>query len=278
MSTNIQFEDIPKALPPLPEGSASLQKRYSADYTLKSSSLENQKVGLKPRNNSEMYIKPDPFGTSATPKRRPSSLDLLSGNGNMIGKMSFQFKNNHQHALRLAVDHKLRDVCTQDYLSSRALHMRDKDQIASYHSAADLTANIDLLKKKKSTSFIRSSASSFSLIPKRTSDSRQTKLSECDAQSIESSTSSVVEKQNGKIISSNSILRKLSLSTRNQSYSDIHTDETKHTHQVNRKPSQRKIVNKVLRRITSLRQRTSPCEDNSLPKVKTGLLFLDSFL
>lgn len=204
-STSIQFEDIinmarpahlQQQIPPLlpimtKSNDVNHQKRYSADYSSSyynnNNKNNNSGFALKTRNNSEMYIKPDAFGG----KRRPSSLDLLSAannTSNMIGKMSFQFKNNHQNALRVTVDHKLRDVCTQEYLSSRAWHMRDRDH--NFQSSMDLTLvtadsnnscnlpiisnNSDLLKKRKSSSFIRSSASSFSLIiPKRTSDSRQ---------------------------------------------------------------------------------------------------------
>ncbi|CAO3636989.1 unnamed protein product [Mucor fragilis] len=227
-STSIQFEDIMRMTqptvnlcPPLPSSPAAaaappplspiitnanqnagkLKKRYSADYSYHHPS-SNSGFALKPRNNSEMYIKPDAFGG----KRRPSSLDLLSATNNtsMIGKMSFQFKSNHQHALRVTVDHKLRDVCTQEYLSSRAWHMRDREHNASFQSSLDLLSlstttdsNLNspvignnhptneslLLKKRKSSSFIRSSASSFSLmIPKRTSDSRQSNHSRLQQQ------------------------------------------------------------------------------------------------
>jgi hypothetical protein len=219
-STSIQFEDIMKInlqQHPLPKESTSvtLKKRYSADYS-----------SLKTRNNSEMYIRLDSFGS----KRRPSSLDLLSAannTSNMIGKMSLQFKNNHQNALRVAVDHKLRDVCTQEYLSSRAWHMRDRDQVGYYQSVETLTSssstmfnlagvssgaagsgggntsNNDPLKKRKSNSFIRSSASSFSIIiPKRSSESKQYNVrlqqqqhhSEYDLQSNTSSCSSSIDR------------------------------------------------------------------------------------
>ncbi|GAN04811.1 phosphatidylinositol 3,4,5-trisphosphate-dependent Rac exchanger 1 protein-like [Mucor ambiguus] len=233
-STSIQFEDImrmtqpsittvePPPPPPPPllpiitnanhqdsNNSSILKKRYSADYSYHHPS-PNSGFALKPRNNSEMYIKPDAFGG----KRRPSSLDLLSfsatttSNTSMIGKMSFQFKSNHQNALRVTVDHKLRDVCTQEYLRSRAWHMRDREHNASLQSSIDLLSlsttadshlnspvignansnnNDLLLKKRKSSSFIRSSASSFSLmIPKRTSESRQSNSSRLQQQQIPS--------------------------------------------------------------------------------------------
>ncbi|CAO0801419.1 unnamed protein product [Mucor circinelloides] len=205
-STSIQFEDImkmtqPTAEPPalpLVHHDAKLKKRYSADYLYHHPA---NGFALKPRNNSEMYIKPDAFGGNKP--ARPNSLDLLSvtnNNTSMIGKMSFQFKNNHQNALRVTVDHKLRDVCTQEYLSSRAWHMRDREHNASFQSSIDLLSlstttdsnlnspiisnnNNDLLKKRKSSSFIRSSASSFSLmIPKRNSDSRQSNNSKLQQQ------------------------------------------------------------------------------------------------
>ncbi|KAI9276551.1 Dbl homology domain-containing protein [Sporodiniella umbellata] len=127
-----------------------LVKRYSADYATR------KKTELKPRNNSETYVKPDPF--PGMPRRRPSSLDLLAEN--MFGKMSSQLKNNHQHALRLNVDHKLRDVCTQDYLSSRAWYMRN-----TYSPTESISS--DSLKKKKSVAAIRHSVSSFSIVNRR---------------------------------------------------------------------------------------------------------------
>lgn len=127
-----------------------LVKRYSADYATR------KKTELKPRNNSETYAKPDLF--PGMPRRRPSSLDLLAEN--MFGKMSSQLKNNHQQALRLNVDHKLRDVCTQEYLSSRAWYMR-------YTYSPSQEGTVDGLKKKKSTSLIRHSVSNFSIIHRR---------------------------------------------------------------------------------------------------------------
>lgn len=122
----------------------NLVKRYSADYATR------KKTEINPRNHhSETYVKPD----FSTPKRRPSSLDLLSDTG-VIGKMSIQFKNNHQNAMRHNVDHKLRDVCSQEYLSSRAWYMRDTFEIS--HP----------VEKKKSV--LRNSVSNLSLMmPKR---------------------------------------------------------------------------------------------------------------
>lgn len=230
-STSIQFEGIMKIKmqqPPLPKALTSttgvtLKKRYSADYSTFANRRPESSFNLKPRNNSEMYIRPDSFGS----RRRPSSLDLLSAannTSNMIGKMSLQFKSNHQNALRVAVDHKLRDVCTQEFLSSRAWHMRDRDQVGYYQSVDTLTSSSstmfnlasassssgvggtsnssDPLKKRKSNSFIRSSASSFSIIiPKRSSESKQSNArlqqqhhSEYDLQSNTSSCSSSIDR------------------------------------------------------------------------------------
>ncbi|KAG0187536.1 hypothetical protein DFQ28_006228 [Apophysomyces sp. BC1034] len=166
---------------------APVKKHYSVDYV-----KSNKKDGLrKSRNNSETYLKPSADSIGQT-RRRPNSLDLLStatatgSSGNMIGKMSFQFKSNHYHALRMAADHKLHDVCTQDYLSSRAWYMRDKDNSIT-------SPQVDL-RKRKSAPFMRSSASSFSVISlRRTSDAGQMRHArpEYDVQSTVSSASSM---------------------------------------------------------------------------------------
>ncbi|KAI9488984.1 hypothetical protein BDB00DRAFT_845631 [Zychaea mexicana] len=143
--------------PSSPPKPAPLQKRYSADYP-----ASRRKELLKSRTNSEIS------------RKRPGSLDLLSSTPNatahstpgvpmmaatpstptnMIGKMSMQIKSNHQNALRVAVDHKLHAVCTQDYLSSRATwYLRDREN------------NVVDLRKRKSMPFMRSSASSFSIM------------------------------------------------------------------------------------------------------------------
>ncbi|KAI9015809.1 hypothetical protein CLU79DRAFT_333252 [Phycomyces nitens] len=109
---------------------------------------------------------PDLLEGYGTPHRRPSSIDLLmtanNTTANMIGKMSSQLKNNHKHAIQMAVDHKLRDVCTQDYLSSRAWHMRDKEllllsQPTNYVPHSNY-------RKRKSTPFLRPPPSNGSLL------------------------------------------------------------------------------------------------------------------
>ncbi|KAI9482949.1 MAG: hypothetical protein EXX96DRAFT_478411 [Benjaminiella poitrasii] len=201
--------------PPLAKRASiySLTQRYSVDYTaLLNRDNNDRRMRLKPRNNSEMYIKPELIGLGLN-RRRPSSLDLFSsanGTSSMIGKMSLQLKNNHQNALRVTVDHKLRDVCTQEYLSSRAWYIRDRDQHNSspFHAPTSIqnsnstsltgsASHNDLLKKRKSSSFIRTSASSFSvMIPKRTSDTKQlsARTPEYDHHSVDSSCSSSMDR------------------------------------------------------------------------------------
>ncbi|KAL9548225.1 hypothetical protein MBANPS3_005787 [Mucor bainieri] len=325
-STSIQFEDIIRmthsstataesSLPPSPpppllmpivtstNNNSKLKKRYSADYSYHHPS-PNSGFALKPRNNSEMYIKPDAFGG----KRRPSSMDLLSsstsitaGNTSMIGKMSFQFKNNHQNALRVTVDHKLRDVCTQEYLSSRAWHMRDREHNASFQSSIDLLSlstatdsnlnspvignysNDLLLKKRKSSSFIRSSASSFSLmIPKRTSESRQSNNSKLQQQTpsedVQSNHSSSCASSMDRCISpmthksstsrrpsqSSQLLRHMSQnrgcfseSPHSFESSEYSFATSHHQKRLERSPSRKSIfVGKVLRRIASLHHKS----------------------
>ncbi|KAG2237990.1 hypothetical protein INT48_002552, partial [Thamnidium elegans] len=274
-STSIQFDDMIKLHPPAIKAT-SLKKRYSVDYP-------------KSRNNSEIYIKPDSFGSGLT-RKRPSSLDLLSAannTSNMIGKMSLQLKSNHQNALRLTVDHKLRDVCTQDYLSSRAWYIRDRDSSPTsyYQSPTELSNSsnftsmshsnsADLLKKRKSTSFIRSSASSFSvIIPKRSDKAKQ---QEYEVQSNTSSCSSSVDKSQLHLPSSrrpsqsSQLLRRISQS-RGISESPISLDNTSSVSSFNvdkkieRCSSKKKLfVGKVLRRIASLHQKPpSPTSTNS---------------
>lgn len=108
---------------PPPAPSPALKKRYSADYPVIAS-------------------------PTAEPRKRPGSLDLLTGNSNMIGKI----RSSHQNALRMAVDHRIQEVCTLDYLSARTTHVRLN------------------LGKRKSAPFIHSPASSVSqLSPRLTS-------------------------------------------------------------------------------------------------------------
>ncbi|ORZ00570.1 hypothetical protein BCR43DRAFT_146463 [Syncephalastrum racemosum] len=108
---------------PPPASPPALKKRYSADY-------------------------PAIASPTAEPRKRPGSLDLLSGNSNMIGKI----RSSHQNALRMAVDHRIQDVCSLDYLSARTTHIRLN------------------LGKRKSAPFIHSPASSVSqLSPRLTS-------------------------------------------------------------------------------------------------------------
>ncbi|KAF7732735.1 hypothetical protein EC973_000006 [Apophysomyces ossiformis] len=187
----------PPASKPKNTRPAAVKKRYSVD----SAKSSKKDILRKSRNHSETYLKPSTLEAIGQTRRRPNSLDLLatsamtnssgsgsSNTGNMIGKMSFQIKNNHHHTLRMAADHKLRDVCTQDYLSSRAWYMREKD-IANNNNSPQVD-----LRKRKSAPFMRSSASSFSVISlRRTSDAGQLRQGrvECDVQSTVSSASSV---------------------------------------------------------------------------------------
>lgn len=295
-STSIQFSDTIKLYPPVTSKSStsSLKKTYSADYSKSS------------RNNSDIYIKPESFGSGLN-RKRPSSLDLLSAannTSNMIGKMSLQLKSNHQNALRLTVDHKLRDVCTQDYLSSRAWYIRDRDSPANsyYQSSPSDMSNtssfnfssishsnsVDLLKKRKSTSFIRSSASSFSIIiPKRSDKPKQQQQQhEYELYSTTSSCSSSVDKSQLQFVSSrrpshsSQLLRKLSQS-RGIPESPISLDNVSNVSSFNgdkkigRCPSKRKLfVGKVLRRIASLHQKSpSPTSTHSSFAVDEVILY-----
>ncbi|SAM09287.1 hypothetical protein [Absidia glauca] len=63
-----------------------------------------------------------PTNITSTP-RRHSSLDLFSMATQNLNRVSLHFKTQHRNALRDAVDQRIRDVCTRDYLSSRARHL-----------------------------------------------------------------------------------------------------------------------------------------------------------
>jgi hypothetical protein len=227
----------------------------------------------------------------------------------MIGKMSSQFKSNHQHALRVTVDHKLRDVCTQEYLSSRAWHMRDRDASVSY-SPIDInipnhpfsttttptttTSNNDLIKKRKSTSFIRSSASSFSIIiPKRQQQQSELKNkhpSEYELNSNVSSISSVdptATTTSRRPSQSSQLFRKMSTSNHILSESPVSFDysSTSSFHNeskraMERSPSKRQIfVGKILRRISSFHQKSPSSSSPSIhfQEVKYNIFFSSFF-
>ncbi|ORZ13152.1 hypothetical protein BCR42DRAFT_453182 [Absidia repens] len=57
------------------------------------------------------------------PPRRHSSLDLFTMASHNLTRVSLHFKSHHRNAMRDAVDQRIRDVCTRDYLSSRARHI-----------------------------------------------------------------------------------------------------------------------------------------------------------
>lgn len=251
ISTHIQLEQQETVKPALPSSSSSLVKRYSADYATRKKSTE-----LKPRNNSETYVKRDSF--SGLPRRRPSSsLDLLSDTSNMIGKMSTQFKNNHQNAMRLNVDHKLHDVCTQEYLASRAWHKAYYcSEPGSQHSTSPVSpqAATETLKKRKSTSLLRNSVSNLSLIIPR----RNTFMGEAGGKpQVEFDTISTADTWS-HVTSS----RKSSMQSQGQRDSldctftvppSSMTDSSKSV-KTSFKKKKRALAEKVLRHITSIRQ------------------------
>ncbi|KAI8085020.1 Dbl homology domain-containing protein, partial [Halteromyces radiatus] len=104
---NIHYSPAPTAL----------FKRHSADFSPRTKKREQ----LKARIHSEVYVGKLELSDPSKLQHRPGSMDVMSTSSsqlslNMIGKI----KSNHQHALRIGSDHKLRDVCTQDYLASRS--------------------------------------------------------------------------------------------------------------------------------------------------------------
>lgn len=154
VSTSIQLLEQTRGaddelMTPLPR-TTKLKKRHSADYPTRRK--DEHPPMIKTRNHSESYI--------TTGRKRPGSMDMLSSSTSsssspsMIGKI----KSNHQNALRIAVDHKLHDVCTQDYLSTR------------------FNLNDSMRKRKSMPSFIRSSASSFSIMSPTTTTTTHTPM------------------------------------------------------------------------------------------------------
>ncbi|KAI8330364.1 hypothetical protein BC941DRAFT_361632 [Chlamydoabsidia padenii] len=162
----------------------ALGKRHSVDFSPRAKRREHMKI----RIHSEMYIRPpnliDPQ------RRRPGSVDIMPTSSsqlslNMIGKI----KNNHQHALRVGSDHKLRDVCTQDYLASRSWStLLRESSIGQTHSISSTNSSSSTSnnnndnasmtgRRKSSLSNLRSSTSSFSMLmspSRRVSDGSST--------------------------------------------------------------------------------------------------------
>ncbi|KAI8073880.1 hypothetical protein BC940DRAFT_343456 [Gongronella butleri] len=178
-------------------------KRHSVDF----SPQKMKKESTKARIHSEMYVKPPPLLADAS--NGPSALNSSSNNGQLSSSrqhragsmdvlpssasqmsisMLSKIKSNHQQALRVGYDHKLRDVCTQDYLSSRSWSVLLRESSvssgtpnstvtatttatgasSSSFSASSLekgmeTAENTQQRRKSSLSNLRSSASSFSL-------------------------------------------------------------------------------------------------------------------
>ncbi|ORZ15340.1 hypothetical protein BCR42DRAFT_416897 [Absidia repens] len=157
-------------------------KRHSVDFSPRSKKQEQ----IKSRIHSEMYIKPPDLSSndpSSKCQRRSGSVDYMSSSSsqlslNMIGKI----KNNHQHALRIGSDHKLRDVCTQDYLSSRSWStlLRESSNGQTHYTSNSNNGNNTNIntsgiennngitgsggRRKSSLSNLRSSSSSFSML------------------------------------------------------------------------------------------------------------------
>ncbi|OBZ82619.1 Pleckstrin y domain-containing family G member 1 [Choanephora cucurbitarum] len=245
----------------------AMKKGQRANHPNHISRRSQSSLQLQLGAHSDLDVSTD-YMDKPTTCRRPSSLELLSSNSNMIGKMSLQFKSNQQNAFRITVDHKLRDVCTQEYLSSRAWHVRDKDQTTGESMATES----NLLKKRKSTSFIRTSASSFSLIKRATTDSTKLALQTADLEDpLTGSYPSSIDRSGSPI---NHLLDKIQLGSSMQgssssqllrgmsfirvdsplsydSESSINSNSSQK--RVERKTSRRHVlVDKVLRRITSV--------------------------
>ncbi|KAI8096307.1 Dbl homology domain-containing protein [Halteromyces radiatus] len=74
---------------------------------------QKDKRSSSPRPSSNIWSLPS--SPLSTINKRHSSLDLF----NLTTRVSLHFKTHHRNAHREAVDQRLRDVCTRDYLSSR---------------------------------------------------------------------------------------------------------------------------------------------------------------
>ncbi|ORX52423.1 hypothetical protein DM01DRAFT_1408297 [Hesseltinella vesiculosa] len=147
---------VPSLHPPFPK------KRHSVDFSTR------KKRQPKARIHSEMYVKPPPLLEPMTYKPHRGSVDVPFSTSQMSISMLGKIKSNHQQALRIGYDDKLRDVCTQDYLASRSwsvLLRESSINSSSATSSAPSSTNptSGLPRRKSSLSNLRSSASSFSL-------------------------------------------------------------------------------------------------------------------
>ncbi|KAI8343532.1 hypothetical protein BC941DRAFT_498549 [Chlamydoabsidia padenii] len=160
--------------PPIPSTTISkkmtttiLTKRHSADFMPRTKHREQ----LKSRIHSEMYIKPKEINTdnpSSSAKQlqlRSGSMDLMSTSSsqsslNMIGKI----KSNHQHAMRIGADHKLKEVCTQDYLASRSWTTLLRESSNGNNNTFANNNGLKQGRRKSSLSNLRSSSSSMMLL------------------------------------------------------------------------------------------------------------------
>jgi hypothetical protein len=101
---------------------------------------------------------PSPF--ESTIEHGDTVTDISLNTLSTVKRIS-QTRLAQQHAIKIAIDQKFNDVCTQDYLSSRAWHARERNTGGS-------------LRKRKSLPFIRTSASNMLLtsakMKRRTSD------------------------------------------------------------------------------------------------------------
>ncbi|KAM3581736.1 hypothetical protein VKS41_005897 [Umbelopsis sp. WA50703] len=133
-------------------------RRSSVDHMFRSRSL------LKRAETMESNYTIELLSTSSNPNdptiHQDSSQSYNNAEPTEIKRIS-QMRMAQQYSIKVAIDQRFNDVCTQDYLSSRAWNQREKITTVT-------------LKKRKSLPFISSSSSTSSLtsinVRRRTSD------------------------------------------------------------------------------------------------------------
>ncbi|KAG2174924.1 hypothetical protein INT43_005986 [Umbelopsis isabellina] len=132
-------------------------RRSSVDHMFRSRSL------LKRADTMESNYTIELLSTSSPPNEPMMQQEIPPDNGSEsieIKRIS-QMRMAQQYSIKIAIDQRFNDVCTQDYLSSRAWNQREKSTLVT-------------LKKRKSLPFISTSNSTSSLASvnarRRTSD------------------------------------------------------------------------------------------------------------
>lgn len=124
------------------------RRRSSVDQIFRSRSLLKRIEAIESNYTMKLLsTTPSPF--ESTIEHGDTVTDISLNTLATVKRIS-QTHLAQQHAIKIAIDQKFNDVCTQDYLSSRAWHARERNTGWS-------------LRKRKSLPFIRTSASNMLL-------------------------------------------------------------------------------------------------------------------